>query len=76
MQTFHAPTLPDDLGATFTPPPSSRPAPTIPELESRLRLADRLVYSLRSIVVVNGYGPGTLVWESIQRDLQRWERTQ
>lgn len=76
MQTFHAPTLPDDLGATYTPAPVKRAAPTVPELESRLRLADRLVYSLRSIVVINGYGPGTLVWESIQRDLQRWERTQ
>lgn len=76
MPTFHAPTLPDDMGITHIPPKTRRHVPTAAELESRLALADRLVYSLRSIVVINGYGPGTLVWESIQRDLQRWERTQ
>lgn len=73
---FHAPTLPDDMGVTYTPPPAKRTAPSFAELESRLALANRLVYSLRSIVVLNSYGPGTLVWESIQRDLARWERGQ
>lgn len=77
MHPFHAAPLPDLPVHTDTSLPTDR------EVRDRLRLANRLVHALRSVIVAEASNNGGLgckhahrVWLDSAEDLMRWEKTQ
>lgn len=49
---------------------------TAVELREQLRLANRLVYQLRSIIIQAGMGDNNPQYAGLTAELAKWERTQ